>query len=38
MYPKDRGVNPVEALTGSMRDFRELQGTNLIDRVEPFYR
>src|ERR1700704_3193529 len=27
-----------EALTGSMRDFRELRGTNLVGRVEAFYR
>jgi glycine C-acetyltransferase len=38
MYRKDHDINPPEALTGSMRDFRELQGVNLIDRVEPFYR
>ena len=38
MYPKNRGENPVGALTGSMRDFRELRGTDLIERVEPFYR
>jgi 7-keto-8-aminopelargonate synthetase-like enzyme len=31
-------VAPVEALTGSMRDFRELTGSNLLTRVEPFYR
>src|SRR3979490_3453336 len=31
-------VDPVEALTGSMRDFRELHGTNLVGRVEAFYR
>lgn len=28
---------PVEALAGSMRDFRELKGIDLIGRVEPFY-
>jgi glycine C-acetyltransferase len=38
MSPKNRDADPIEALTGSMRDFRELPGTNLIDRVEPFYR
>jgi glycine C-acetyltransferase len=27
----------VQALTGSMRDFRELQGTDLMARVGPFY-
>ena len=30
-------VDPPEALTGSMRDFRELRGTNLLGRVAPFY-
>jgi 7-keto-8-aminopelargonate synthetase-like enzyme len=30
-------VDPVEALTGSMRDFRELQGKDLIARVGSFY-
>jgi len=30
-------VDPVAALTGSMRDFRGLQGTNLMTRVEGFY-
>ena len=37
----DSGVmsttDPVQALTGSMRDFRELQGTDLMARVRPFY-
>src|SRR5579863_9021807 len=31
------GVDPVEALTGSMRDFRELPGKDLIGRVSAFY-
>jgi glycine C-acetyltransferase len=31
------GVDPVQALTGSMRDFRELHGTDLIARVGGFY-
>ena len=31
------GGDPVEALTGSMRDFRELQGKDLIGRVGGFY-
>ena len=31
------GSDPVEALTGSMRDFRELQGKDLIGRVGGFY-
>lgn len=30
-------ADPVEALTGSMRDFRELKGTDVLARVEPFY-
>lgn len=30
--------DPVEALTGSMRDFRELRGRDLTGRVENFYR
>jgi glycine C-acetyltransferase len=30
-------IDPVPALTGSMRDFRELQGTDLMARVGPFY-
>ncbi len=40
-YGKEWGVmstnETVQALTGSMRDFRELQGTNLMARVGPFY-
>jgi 7-keto-8-aminopelargonate synthetase-like enzyme len=31
------GVDPVAALTGSMRDFRELHGKDLIARVGGFY-
>src|SRR5579871_1974454 len=31
-------LDPIEALTGSMRDFRELRGTDLLQRVEGFYR
>jgi 7-keto-8-aminopelargonate synthetase-like enzyme len=31
------GVDPVEALTGSMRDFRDLHGKDLIARVGSFY-
>src|ERR1700677_2807569 len=31
------GLDPVEALTGSMRDFRELPGKDLIGRVGNFY-
>jgi 7-keto-8-aminopelargonate synthetase-like enzyme len=30
--------DPIEALTGSMRDFRELHGRDLTGRVEHFYR
>ncbi len=30
-------IDPVQALTGSMRDFRELEGTDLMARVRPFY-
>jgi 7-keto-8-aminopelargonate synthetase-like enzyme len=30
--------DPIEALTGSMRDFRELRGRDLTGRVEHFYR
>jgi glycine C-acetyltransferase len=30
-------IDPVQALTGSMKDFRELQGTDLMARVSPFY-
>ena len=30
-------VDPVEALTGSMRDFRNLKGADLMTRVEGFY-
>lgn len=30
-------IDPAPALTGSMRDFRELQGTDLMARVSPFY-
>ena len=31
-------LDPAEALTGSMRDFRELGGKDLMGRVEQFYR
>lgn len=30
-------IDPVQTLTGSVRDFRELQGTDLMARVGPFY-
>ncbi len=29
---------PLEALTGSLRDFRDPQGSGLLARIEPFYR
>jgi 7-keto-8-aminopelargonate synthetase-like enzyme/DNA-binding NarL/FixJ family response regulator len=32
------GVDPLEALTGSMRDFRNLRGKDLTGRVEGFFR
>lgn len=31
-------VAPVETLTGSLRDFRELRGADLLERVERFFR
>jgi 7-keto-8-aminopelargonate synthetase-like enzyme len=31
-------ADPEQALTGSVRDFRELVGPNLLSRVEPFFR
>jgi glycine C-acetyltransferase len=31
-------VTPVEALTGSLRDYRELHGPDLLGRVEHFFR
>jgi 7-keto-8-aminopelargonate synthetase-like enzyme len=34
----ENDIEPVEALMGSMRDFRDLRGANLMGRVEPFYR
>lgn len=30
-------IYPLQSLTGSLRDFRELQGVNLMARVRPFY-
>ncbi|RYE95825.1 MAG: aminotransferase class I/II-fold pyridoxal phosphate-dependent enzyme, partial [Oxalobacteraceae bacterium] len=30
-------VDPIRALTGSVRDYRDLQGNDLMARVEPFY-
>lgn len=37
MTHSDHGRDPVGALTGSMRDFMELRGSNLLARVQPFY-
>jgi glycine C-acetyltransferase len=31
-------LNQIDPLTGSMRDFRELEGVDLLARVEPFYQ
>src|SRR5579872_2354501 len=31
-------VPPAEALTGSLRDYRDPRGTDLLGRVEQFYR
>ena len=42
-HPHTEGVkhmsklDPIAALTGSVRDFRELQGPDLMGRVSPFY-
>ena len=38
MTTNGRTVDPAEALTGSMRDFRELYGNDLMQRVGSFYR
>jgi glycine C-acetyltransferase len=35
--PAGYECDPVDALTGSMRDFRELRGQNLLERVGAFY-
>jgi 7-keto-8-aminopelargonate synthetase-like enzyme len=37
MLEPERGDIPVEALTGSLREFRELPGKDLIARVDSFY-
>ncbi len=37
MTHAESDIDPVEALTGSMRDFRDLRGANLMGRVEQFY-
>jgi 7-keto-8-aminopelargonate synthetase-like enzyme len=34
----DENATPVEALTGSLRDYRDLRGSDLLGRVEQFYR
>jgi 7-keto-8-aminopelargonate synthetase-like enzyme len=34
----DLDVDPIGALTGSMRDFRDLRGADLLGRVEAFYQ
>ncbi len=37
--PEDTsGIDPHEALTGSVRDFRDLHGADLMNRVESFFR
>jgi 7-keto-8-aminopelargonate synthetase-like enzyme len=38
MLQAESDIDPVEALTGTMRDFRDLRGANLMGRVEQFYR
>lgn len=30
-------IDPIETLTGSLREFRELEGSDLMARVQPFY-
>ncbi len=37
MMSGEIGLDPVKALTGSMRDFRDLHGKDLIGRVNGFY-
>jgi len=37
VWGSDDGKAPLEALTGSLRDFRSPQGSDLIGRVEPFF-
>ena len=36
--PSNENMTPVEALTGSLRDYRELHGSDLLGRVEHFFR
>lgn len=38
MFQAKSDIDPAEALTGSMRDFRDLRGPNLMGRVDQFYR
>src|SRR5690242_17099941 len=38
IMPAVRTLDLDEALSGSVRDFRELVGPDLLGRVEPFYR
>lgn len=38
MPDRSDNVPPVDALTGSLRDFRDPHGSDLLGRVEPFFR
>ena len=38
MVDMTEGAPPVEALTGSLRDYRDLRGPDLLSRVDRFYR
>jgi len=38
MPQRDETSTPAEALTGSLRDYRDLRGTDLLGRVEHFFR
>ena len=33
----EKNLVPVRTLTGSLREYRDLHGKNLLTRVEPFY-
>ena len=37
-WMSDDDIAPIEALTGSLRDYRELRGTDLLQRVDDFFR
>lgn len=37
MPSKNRGNLPVDALTGSLKDFKEFRNPSLLNRVEPFF-